>query len=171
MEEQGYFHASEDTQGVREHVFGILTGSNLTLRVDTIVAQKNKAGRKFYKNHKEFYETLAKPLMEYAFNRASWRGYSHVVVLFSSIFDNETRGILKQTFKSAIKAHASLPFSIYFHGSKFDFCSQAADYYAWAIYRKWESGDTRSFNLVKHHIKSEFDIFKRGTKEFYAYKN
>jgi hypothetical protein len=25
MEEQGYFHASEDTQDVRDHVFGILT--------------------------------------------------------------------------------------------------------------------------------------------------
>jgi len=170
MEEQGYFHASEDTQKVRDQVFNIIKDTNLTLRVDSIVAQKNKAEKGFYKNHKEFYATLVEPLMKYAFNRASWRDYSHVVVLFSSIFDKKTRGILKQAFKSSIKTHNYLPFSIYFHESKFDFCSQAADYFGWAIYRKWESGDARSYQLVGHHIKSDFDIFRKGRTEFYAYK-
>jgi hypothetical protein len=170
MEERGYFHASEDAQNVRDDVFSIISRIGLALRVDSIIAQKNKADKKFYQNHKEFYEILAKPLLRYAFNRANWKGYAHVVVVFSSIFNNKIRSILKQTFKYLIKRYTQLSYSIYFHSSKFDLCSQAADYFGWAIYRKWESGDNRSHNLVRVYIKSELDIFKGGKTEFYAYK-
>jgi len=162
MEEEGYFHASEDTQKVRDRVFSIIARTGEIARVDSIIAQKNKAAECFYQNHRGFYEILAKPLLKFAFNRAGWKGYAHVVVVFSSLFDNKTRSILKQTFKSLIKKNAELPFSIYFHKSKFDICSQAADYFGWAIYRKWESTDLRSYNLVNHCIKSELDIFSRG---------
>lgn len=128
MEEEGYFHASEDVQSVRDKVFSLFSQRDLTMRIDSIIAQKNKANRRFYQNHKEFYEVLARPLLKYAFQRASWRGFNHVVVVFSSLFNHKIRSILKQTFKSLIKRTAHLPFSIYFHGSKFDLCSQAADY-------------------------------------------
>jgi hypothetical protein len=169
MEERGYFHASEDAQHVRDKVFEKISRTDLTLRLDSIIAQKNKAAPRFYQNHKEFYEILAKPLLKYAFTRAGWKGYAHVVVVFSSIFNNRIRSILKQTFKSLIKSYTKLSYSIYFHNSKFDLCSQAADYFGWAIYRKWESGDNRSYSLVKAYIKSELDIFKGGKTEFYNY--
>lgn len=92
------------------------------------------------------------------------------MIVFSSLFDKKKRGVLKQAFKSLIKQHAKVTFSLYFHDSKFEICTQAADYFGWAIYRKWESEDTRSYDLVRHHIKSEFLIFDKGGKEFYAYK-
>jgi hypothetical protein len=118
----------------------------------------------------EFYKVLAEPLLKYAFNRAAWYDYDHVVVVFSSIFDRKKRGILKQTFKSLIKQHANVPFALYFHDSKFDMCNQAVDYFGWAIYRKWEAVDTRSFELVKHIVKSEFNIFEKSEIEYYEYK-
>jgi hypothetical protein len=48
-----------------------------------------------------------------------------------------------------------------------DPCLQAADYATWAIHRKYETGDTRSYDLVKGKIRSEFQPFLVGQKVFY----
>jgi hypothetical protein len=169
FEEEGYFHASEDIQSVRDKVFDILSKINSGAQVDSIIAQKNKANPIFYRNHRDFYKLVAQPSLKYAITRASWKGYGKVIVIFSSIFDKQKRGILKQSFKSNLKQYAKVPFSIYFHNSKFDLCSQAVDYFGWAIYRKWEKGDIRSYNLIKPKVKTEFEIFKEGKKLFYSY--
>jgi len=170
MEEQGYFHASEDTQNVRNNVFSIISKIDHPMRVDSVIAQKNKTNPKFHQQPLEFYRVLGEALLKYAFNRAVWQDYDHVVVVFSSLFDKKKRGILKQAFKSLIKRRARVSFALYFHDSKFDLCNQAADYFGWAIYRKWESDDTRSYTLVEHLIKSEFPIFDKGGIEYYVYK-
>jgi hypothetical protein len=44
---------------------------------------------------------------------------------------------------------------------------QVADYCTWAIQRKWESGKTRSYDLIKHRITHEVDMWERGTKLYY----
>ena len=170
MEEHGYFHASEDIQDVRNHVFSIISKFNHPLRVDSVIAQKNKANPKLHRQPLEFYEILAEALLKYSFNRATWHVYDHAVVVFSSLFEKKKRGILKQAFKSLIKQHAKVSYALYFHNSKFDLCNQAADYFGWAIYRKWESDDYRSYNIVQQLIKSEFDIFEKGDNKFYEYK-
>lgn len=48
MEEQGYFHASEDAQEVRNNVFSIISKMDHSMRVDSIIAQKNKANPTFH---------------------------------------------------------------------------------------------------------------------------
>ncbi|MBM3209255.1 hypothetical protein FJZ40_03100 [Candidatus Shapirobacteria bacterium] len=170
LEENGYFHAAEDAQLVRDAVFSTIIKGKGDLRIDAVIAQKNKANPKFHGQYIELYERMGEALVKYTFNRAVWKNYDHVVLVFSSLFDKKKRGILKQTFKALIKSFASKPYSLYFHDSKFDFCSQAVDYFGWAIYRKWESLDKRSYNLVKQFIKSEFPIFGKGTKIYYPFK-
>jgi hypothetical protein len=170
MGERGFFHASEDTQDVRNSVFSILSKIDHPMRVDSVIAQKNKTNPKFYNQHLEFYKVLGEALLKYAFNRVQWENYDHVVVVFSSLFDKKKRGILKQAFKFLIKQYAKVTFALYFHDSKFDLCNQATDYFGWAIYRKWESEDKRSYDLVEGLIKSEYSIFWRGVTEYYAHK-
>ena len=106
MAEQGYFHASEDTQEVRNNVFSIISKTNHQMRVDSIIAQKNKANPTFHKQPLEFYKVMGEALLKYAFNRAVWHDFDHVVVVFSSLFDKKKRGILKQAFKSLVKHQA-----------------------------------------------------------------
>lgn len=168
----GYFHASEDTQFVRDRVFDIVRRADHQARVDTVIAQKNKAmPDRYYSQPLELYRLMGESMLKYAFNRATWKGYDHVVLVFSSIFDKKKRGILKQVFKALIKKHApNISFALYFHDSRFDVCNQAVDYFCWAVFRKWESSDPRSHAPVQHLIKSEFDIFARGMQEFYQYK-
>ncbi len=170
MEESGYFHASEDTQAVRDNVFEILTHTDHNFRVDAVVAQKNKANPKFHTQPVELYKKMGEAFLKYVLKQLSENECDHIVLIFSSIFDRKKRGILKQAFKSLIKSMANISFALYFHDSKFDLCNQAVDYYGWAIYRHWDSADERSFNLVKHQIKSNFSIFRTGINEYYQYK-
>lgn len=170
LEENGYFHAAEDAQSVRDSVFSTIMKNGEDMRVDAVIAQKNKANPRFHTQQLGLYQKMGEALLNYTFNRAVWGKYDHVVLVFSSLFDRKKRGILKQTFKSLIKTLATKPYSLYFHDSKFDLCNQAADYFGWALYRKWESLDERSYVLIKDLVKSEFAIFNKGRTEYYPYK-
>jgi hypothetical protein len=44
---------------------------------------------------------------------------------------------------------------------------QVADYATWAIQRKWERNDPRSYDQVKHLLGSEFDAFEPGQPTYY----
>jgi len=78
MEEQGYFHATEDMQAVRNNVFAIISDESHSIRVDSVVAQKNKAATVFHKDQLHFFRTLGETSLKYAFTRADWHGYDHV---------------------------------------------------------------------------------------------
>lgn len=170
FEDNGYFHAAEDTQVVRDAVFLTIMKNGKNMRIDSVIAQKNKANSVFYAQHLNLYQKMGEVLLRYILVRAKWGNYTHIVLVFSSLFDKKKRGILKQAFKSLIKTLASKSYSLYFHDSKFDFCNQAVDYLGWGIYRKWESSDARSYDPIKKLIKSEFEIFSRGKTEYYGYK-
>lgn len=53
------------------------------------------------------------------------------------------------------------------HDSRSCYGLQVADYVNWAIQRKWERKDNRSHKIVEPILKSEFPIFKYGTKQWY----
>lgn len=48
-----------------------------------------------------------------------------------------------------------------------DPCLQVADYCTWAIQRKWERADLRSYDLIKRKIRSEYDLWRIGTIHYY----
>lgn len=48
-----------------------------------------------------------------------------------------------------------------------DPCLQVADYCTWAIQRKWERGDDRSYALIADKVMSEYDVWAIGTTYYY----
>ena len=52
----------------------------------------------------------------------------------------EIRGAIKKAVSAAL-AGSGVTYAIMPMASKSDLCLQAVDYYSWAMYRKWESGD------------------------------
>ena len=48
-----------------------------------------------------------------------------------------------------------------------DPCLQVVDYCVWAIQRKWERDDDRSYDLIAEKIQSEFDVWSIGTTHYY----
>ena len=47
-----------------------------------------------------------------------------------------------------------------------DECLKATDYCCWAIQKKWERGDLRSYDLIEDKLRSEYDIFS-GWNDYY----
>ena len=44
---------------------------------------------------------------------------------------------------------------------------QVADYCTWAIQKKWERGDARSYDLISRRITHEVDMWEHGAKLYY----
>lgn len=54
-----------------------------------------------------------------------------------------------------------------FWPSAADPCLQIADYCTWAIQRKWERGDDRSYRVIADRITREYDLWRHGTTHHY----
>lgn len=73
-----------------------------------------------------------------------------------------------QAIDKAVKTalSAMLPeqvkYRVLHHASRSSFGLQVADYCNWAIYRKWEREDERSYELIRTRVRSEFDIFRQN---------
>lgn len=54
-----------------------------------------------------------------------------------------------------------------FHESSKDPLLWVADYCAWAVQRKWELDDRRSYDRIRNKIVTEYDLFRISEKHFY----
>lgn len=162
-----YFHASEDLQVVRDQVFDII-GRNLGgMRIDSVIVEKRKTHPSL-RDVAEFYPKMLGYLLSYLLSHQSLSPYTQVVVFTDRIPVTQKRNAVEKTVK--ITLSKMLPktarYRVLHHDSKSNFQLQIADYCNWAIYRKWDRNDLRSYDLIKSAIKSEFDIFRTGKMMF-----
>lgn len=114
------------------------------------------------------YPMMLRYLLKYLMKGVSGK-YGKVVIVTDSI----PLAKKKQTIEKAIKAElaasltGAIPYHIFHHASKSSVGFQIADYVNWAVFRKWERADHRSYNIICPSLQSEFDIFKNGTKDWY----
>lgn len=81
---------------------------------------------------------------------------------------SKKRRAVEKAFKSYIRGNlANRPFTVLHHASASHICLQAADYCNWAVYKKWNDGERRPYDVVRQFIKSEFDIVSHGREYFY----
>ena len=163
------FHAAEDRQAVRDLVFPIVAKMD-DARIDAVVVDKRKAAPSI-QPLKRFYPMMVESLLKYPFDE---RGID--AARFSKVFifldraaarANE-REALKKAVKEYVGKHLeTTPYVICMHSSASHHYLQLVDYACWAIYVKWERGETRPYKTIKHLIKSEFEIFRRGPVEWY----
>lgn len=137
------FHATEDKQVVRDEVFKVL--AKHSFRVDVTLLEKSKAMPQTRSSETTFYK--------YAL-------YCHLKSIVTRVCSSEDELMV-------VAAEIGTKKRIAFWPSFSDPCLQAADYCLWAVYRKWERGDYRSYDLVRHMIRTEFDLWSRGTTHYY----
>ena len=161
------FHCSEDKQFVRNQVFSILSNYQKFFRVDSVIVQKNKTNP-LIQNSGKLYPLILRILLSYIV-----RNYDKDEIL-KLIFITDELPVKreKEAITKGIKLHLSesfgkKPYKIFHWNSKSTIGLQAVDYVCWAIQRKWNMQDPRSYDLVKRSIQSEFDVFKSGEDEYY----
>lgn len=179
-----YFHATEDNQATRDAVYAFLASLGGSFEVRSIVAQKNKTHPSLYnetsikKDGQEktrvtgmgLYKLLCKTLLKYIFKGKDGE-VKKIVVVLGSLFNGDKKKILLKTLKHQLKQHfPHIPFEIFIHSTSADLNCQMADYCCWAVSVKSERGEERPYQAIESQIKSVFDIFRNGEREYYKHE-
>lgn len=161
-----YFHATEDRQAVRDAVFREL--SQHMFEIDAVIIEKAKT-HPGLRPIERFYPRISSILLNYILQRHLWRGIDEFVIYTASVATKGKREAFTKGIKRGIVSTAGKGrrYHVLHHHAMSHVYLQAADYCGWAIYRKWEAGDRRSYELVQPWIKSEFDVFHEGTTRYY----
>lgn len=158
------FHASTDRQEVRDYVFDCIAGFDF--RVDATVLEKLKTIERYRSDVFQFYRLAWWLHLKYI-GRAIRRG-AKVLIVASSLGERKKKQAFFDAFNAVAKqtvSHTDLHTAFWHDGS--DPCLQVADYCGWAIQRKWERHDDRSYALIEDKIASEFAAFKLSSHSFY----
>jgi hypothetical protein len=163
--ERDKLHATSDLQEVRNEVFEIIGQENF--RIDATILKKSKALPRIRETEVQFY----KYAWYYHFKHLGplIRAECDKMLITAAALDHKKT---KASFKAGVNETVQQILSrdrweVAFHESCNDPLLWVADYCAWAIQRKWERGDTRSYDLIEDKIKAEYDLFALGLKEFY----
>lgn len=163
-----YFHASEDRQAVRDRFFNAICDHFTELRLDTLVIEKSKTGPAL-REVERFYPKMVGYLLKYVLEHRNINKFSGVVIITDSIPVKKKRDAIEKAIKTTVSKilPPDMKYNVLHHSSKSCTGLQIVDYCNWAIFRKWERLDTRSYDLIRPCIKSEFDIFTSGERHYY----
>lgn len=164
------FHATEDMQHTRDKVFGIISQNLEGCRFDSVIVEKSKTYLPLRIDEK-FYPKVLGYLLKYVLEQYQREAVSRVIVITDTLPVKRNRKAIEKAAKSVlsnlVKSHSITSYELLHHTSSSSFDLQIVDYANWAIYRRWETGDTRSLQLIRKAVCSQFDIFSSGTQHHY----
>lgn len=162
------FHASEDKQAVRDRVFSIIGKHLAQFRIDSLIVEKRKTQPQL-RDQEKFYPVMLGYLLRHVFKQVMGENHKQIIVKTDQLPLNKKRKAFEKSIKTTLADmlpnHAR--YRVLHHESRSSISLQVADYCNWAIYKKWTTGDSRSYDLIKEGIKSEFDIFRTGKEHYY----
>jgi hypothetical protein len=159
------FHATENSQAVRDHVFEALREASFI--VDATIFEKPKIGPYYRQQQPFFYHFVWYRHTRRIAPLVAGRG-DQVLVISSALGTRKSRLQFHRAVSDAVGwLLPAVPHRTAHGSAASDPCLCAADYVGWAIQRKWEMGDHRSYNLIAHKIRSEEDEFSASTQLFY----
>lgn len=163
-----YFHASENAQPVRNRVFDVICRNLAGVRIDALIVEKRKTEPTLQKEE-AFYPRMVGYLLKYILGQHDLGLFKEVLVFTDAIPIRKKRDTIEKIIKTTLASQlpASARYRLIHHESKSNLDLQIADYCTWAMYRKWNGGDLRSYDHIKAAVTSEFDIFKSGTVHYY----
>ena len=158
------FHATTDPQAVRDEVFAAIQGFDL--RVDATILEKRKA-----QPHLQTEKALYKMAWFLHFKHVAPRIATKDDRLFvgaaslgtkkkRKAFHDAVNDVVLQVSPCASHRVAFWPFESHA-------CLQVADYCTWAIQRKWERDDRRSFELISDKVESDWSAWRFGRTHYY----
>lgn len=158
-------HATTDSVATRALVFDLLKKHDF--RVDATLLEKSKAYLYTRTDDATFYRYA----WYYHFNHVGPKlleGADKLLITAAALGHKRTRAAFKLAVNNVLQQTTDREkWECSFMESAKDPLLWAADYCAWAIQRKWESNDPTAHALIASKIKSEFDLWERGTKHQY----
>jgi uncharacterized protein DUF3800 len=159
------FHAGPDKQAVRNEVFKLLQHHDF--RIDATILEKRKAFPYVRPDEPTFYKYAWYFHAKYVIPKVVLPGHD-LFISAAALETKKGKAAFKLAFNNVMQQTAPRTnWASDFPLSVADPCLQAPDYCAWAIQRKWEMNDRRSFDLIADKVKTEYDLWQIGTEVFY----
>ena len=154
------FHATEDAQAVRDQVFGVLVDHDF--RIDTTILEKRKTIQRLAEDNERFYKTAWFLHFKHVAPRISATS-TELLVIAAQIGTKKRRKSIRLAIEDVVDQSTMCKWEVAFWPAESDPCLQVADCCCWAIQRKYERSDTRSYDLIKDKTKTEFQPFGKDT--------
>lgn len=160
-----YFHACEDKQAVRDRVFAVLAEESFW--IETTILEKSKAQPQARITPHRFYQYAWFYHWRYTHGKIL-NGADELLITAASVGTKKGQRVFTDAVQDvAGQFGANVTWRTNHPPSIADPCLQIADYCTWAIQRKWESADVRSYDLIKDKVRHEYDTWRRGNKHYY----
>jgi hypothetical protein len=161
----GHFRATEETQAVRDRVFSVLAQHDF--RIDVTVIDKPKTPPDLRPNASRFYRAAWYLHLRYAATTIASVD-DELLVVAASVGTHRERRIFRDAMDDAVSSATSCSVvRTAFWSASSEPCLQIADYCSWAVQRKWERNDLRSYNLIQNKIRSEYDAMRDSSELYY----
>jgi hypothetical protein len=159
-----YFHAAEDTQNTRNEVFDIVEKNLTGVAVDAIIVEKTKVDAAL-RTEEQFYPKVLGTLLREILKRHPVMDFQEVIVFTDNLPVSRKRAAVEKGVKLTLATMlpASVRYRVLHHASKSNMDLQIADYCTWAIYRKWNGQDSRSFDRIRTVVRTEWDVLQAGS--------
>jgi|GEM_PF-2570886 len=153
------FHAAEDPQNVRDMVFELIADHEGDIIARSLIIEKANVYEHLQKDEwliGSMYFFWFKSM----FNRTNWLAYKNSLQII--IDDTKTKRLRSATISGIRTARAKygngINYQLHHTPSGCHPFIQIADYICWALYRKYERGDVRSYDLISGLIDDEWKM-------------
>ncbi|MGS4948273.1 DUF3800 domain-containing protein [Meridianimarinicoccus sp. RP-17] len=136
------------------------------LTVQATICEKAKAKPSITKNKARFYKYPWYYQFRHAIAPQIAKG-DDLLITAASVGTKKERATFYSELDDVMSQTVKAQWAVDFRPSQCDPCLQVADYCAWAIQRKWERGDARSYDLIKHQITYEYELWRHGSTYHY----
>jgi hypothetical protein len=149
------FHASEDRQAVRDEVFKVIREWG-DFAMHVLVLEKAGAPPS-HRDQAAFYSfaadlSLRRVLVQHPKDEPIF------VVTDTLPFKGKRDAVVKGFKASLVAILQNRRFQIEHHTSGSQPCLQVVDYLTWALFRKWERSDLRSYGLISEFVVQEVNF-------------
>lgn len=160
-----YFHASEDKQAVRDAVFTLI--ANFPIVVQATILEKSKAQPQTRTTNARFYQ-YGWYYHFFGIRATLANANDELLITAASVGTKKGQAVFTSAVNDVVQQHVRhVPWKTHFCPAMADPCLQIADYCTWAIQRKWEQGDARSYNTIAPLVRHEYDSWKNGARHYY----
>ena len=145
-------------------MFSIIGAHLAEIGVHSLIAEKRKTEPTLTRDGRLYSEMLS-CLLSRVVSRPANSKLSEVTVIADVVPLRSRRRAIEKSVRSALST--TLPkrpiFRVLHHDSRAHYGLQVADYLCWAVFRKYERGESGFFDQVRPAMLSEVEFFESGT--------
>jgi hypothetical protein len=162
------FHACEDKQAHRDAVVKVIAGA-VDLTFAGMVVEKRMVNP-VIRDPVEFYPKFASMLLRFVLRSRAAKAADRVLIYTDVLPVQRNRRAVEKTIKQACAGEFSnrKTYHLYHHSCSSNCWLQVTDYCSWALFKKWEQKDSRTYDQIKPRLAAaELCLTARGDQTVY----